>query len=497
MSSWKNCSGCNRCVAQGDKLHVCTFAESGFTLNGSVFPPCGVRYHSGCIRVGEPFTTRLSDGKGLSYPSDLWGMPFICERCTVQANLGRFLQCDNSQDIGLLCLERMRMIDLAHYWAKQTMSKNMRSVRQFSAFLSSFGLPPLLAGNIPHPPVDLSISLGWCMLHKSIQHNPRARHNNRVGFNSLRVLRSGAAAFMAFSCAVLRPSHILRENKRLYGHSFLSFTENVSSQFFNKGMSVRLGTAVIPSKVLFAKHIHWNQTYRLQRLQSGGLSLVEEYILVAAQVAELCGWLGWLRSMECFSLCRGDFRLIRPEHSLREGLPAHTGAVQLSLLPETKSSRSSTADVVIAWCTGSGLQFGNWVTLLFRKMDGLGWTHADSRLFRDPRSHAPWTSRYYRHELLFPLLRLQRDEGDPYLQQFRDDTPGQGFADKFTMFHLLRRGGRTHVTKKRPGCARKADRLEVYSHARWRIINRGKEAVDVHYVEPTLEDRLYLTLLCC
>ncbi len=447
--------------------------------------------------MGEPFTTRLPDQKGLSYPSDLWGMPFICELCTVQANLGRPLQRDNLNDQGLLSLERMRMIDLAHFWAKQTMVKNMQAVRTFSSFLARFDLPPLLAEPVVHPPVDPSIPLAWCMLHKSIQHNPRARKNNRVGFNSLRVLRSGAAAFMAFSCATLRPAHILRENKRLFGHPFLSFTENVSSQFFNKGMSIRLGTAVTPSKVLFAQHIHWNQSYRLRRLQSGPLSFVEQYILVAAQVAELCGWLGWLRSMECFSLQRGDFSLIRPEDSVRAGLPPSTGAVQLSLLPETKSSRSVTADVVIAWCTASGLQFGNWLELLFTKMDALGWTDDDCTLFRDPRTGTPWTSRYYRHELLFPLLRLQRAEGDPYLQQFDDDKPGHRFADKFTMFHLLRRGGRTHVTKQRPGCLRKAERLEVYSHARWRVINRGHEAVDVHYVEPTLEDRLYLTLLCC
>ncbi len=164
----------------------------------------------------------------------------------------------------------------------------MLSVWKFSEFLSSFGIPPLLAGNIPHPPVDLSISLWCCLLHKSIQHNPCARHNNRVGFNSLGVLRSGAAAFMTFSCAVVLRisfSHSLGKQTSIWISLFPLFhRKKCIITVFKKGMSVRLGTAVIPSMVLFAKHIQYD-----------GLSQVEEYILVAAQVAELCGWLNWLR----------------------------------------------------------------------------------------------------------------------------------------------------------------------------------------------------------
>jgi hypothetical protein len=38
--------------------------------------------------------------------------------------------------------------------------------------------------------------------------------------------------------------------------------------------------------------------------------------------------------------------------------------------------------------------------------------------------------------------------------------------------------------------------LEIYLHGRWKFLNRGREAVDLHYIEPTLEDRIYLTLFC-
>ncbi len=91
----------NHCTARCDKVHDCTFAESGFNLNGTTFPASGVRYHSGCICVGEPFTTRLPDGRTviplrfMVHAFHLW----IVYNKTVQANLDRLLQCDNSQDI--------------------------------------------------------------------------------------------------------------------------------------------------------------------------------------------------------------------------------------------------------------------------------------------------------------------------------------------------------------------------------------------------------------
>jgi hypothetical protein len=62
------------------------------------------------------------------------------------------------------------------------------------------------------------------------------------------------------------------------------------------------------------------------------------------------------------------------------------------------------------------------------------------------------------------------------------------------MFHLYRRGGRSHCRRHRPGCLRAATPLEIYLHGRWKFLNRGREAVDLHYIEPTLEDRIYLTL---
>ena len=389
----------------------------------------------------------------------------------------------------------MRLIDLGHYWAASTLRKTVSHLRQFTAFQHSFGIP--FTASLPAaPPVNLSIPLFWCMEHKSIQPSQRAKHAF-VSFGTLRGIRSALSGYTALESAIFRPSRMFRDDhQRLLGVDFVSPTDNLASQLAARGLAARLGTVVTPSKTIHATHIAWNQRYRVRRLSTEpGLSLVQRYFLIAGQVAELFGYLGWLRSGECFTLKREDLILYYPADAAANNLPPGLGAVLLQLLPETKSSRTVEADVVLSWRTSSGLLLGQWVCLLLSTLDQLGFHSPSALLFRDPVSLRPWTSYFYRHQLLFPLLRLQRSAGDAYLSRF-DGSPGNTFADNFTMFHLFRRSGRSHCRRHRVNCLRAATPLEVYLHGRWRFRNTGREAVDLHYVEPTLEDRIYITLLC-
>jgi hypothetical protein len=59
-----------------------------------------------------------------------------------------------------------------------------------------------------------------------------------------------------------------------------------------------------------------------------------------------------------------------------------------------------------------------------------------------------------------------------------------------------RRGTRSHVERHRAGCIRKASPTEVANHGRGHSKNLSREPMVVHYYEPTLEDLLFLTLLC-
>ena len=80
--------------------------------------PCWGAYHSSCIAVGAPFTTRRNDNAGLVFPNVEFWPNFVCEVCTVRSVLGRELTSPGDRQ--LLVLERIRMIDIACSWSSNT-----------------------------------------------------------------------------------------------------------------------------------------------------------------------------------------------------------------------------------------------------------------------------------------------------------------------------------------------------------------------------------------
>lgn len=108
--------GCHQGLLRSTTQHICLFARDGFTQDGRFFVPCGTTYHIGCIKVGEPFRTRLPAGRGLAYPKVVISPSFICEACTVRAQIGGELRKSGGH-LTLLMLERMRLIDQANAWS--------------------------------------------------------------------------------------------------------------------------------------------------------------------------------------------------------------------------------------------------------------------------------------------------------------------------------------------------------------------------------------------
>jgi hypothetical protein len=79
---------------------------------------------------------------------------------------------------------------------------------------------------------------------------------------------------------------------------------------------------------------------------------------------------------------------------------------------------------------------------------------------------------------VYPLLYIQRNRSD------------------LSLAPMYRRGGRSQVTTRRAGCVRAASKAEIAELGRWRTQNRGYESMVEHYNKITLEDRIYITLLC-
>jgi hypothetical protein len=184
--------------------------------------------------------------------------------------------------------------------------------------------------------------------------------------------------------------------------------------------------------------------------------------------------------------------IIKPASGALQNLPLGVGAVLLTLGAETKGQSSKRVDVPLADTFASGITPHYWYLKLmeckekFRWIGGPLFCHANGQR---------WTSSYFKSTHVYPLLHIQRNRRDPSLAPY-DGAPGNRIEAKFYSFGMYRRGGRSQVTMRRAGCVRAESKAEIAEHGRWRTQNRGYYAMSEHYNESTLEDRIYITLLC-
>ena len=474
---------------------TCAFATRGFPLrDGAWATPCGVRYHNECIKVGRPFTSRRSGDAGLRFPVEIKDWPnFICEKCTVRAVLGRELT--KITDWRLLCLERMRVLDMVHAWQIGSHRQYQQKIKIIRQFEQQHGISVLPQTSLTCPPIDPCIPLMWSEEQYSLRpasSRRQATDEGNVAFSTIRQLRSAAAQFQALDLLATNPGKAFVENRsRKMTVQDCRTTDSYSSTLFASGMSARIGNHGKPSQALLERHVRWidedlNQRYMAARTPTAKKELAK------AGLANCSLWLGWLRSSELFGLTFDGTSTIEPQHASMVDLPRGVGAVQYSLLPETKSMRDVTANCVMAYETFGGFSIGKWFHRV-RRCNGLGrdWQTSRQRLFTH-KDGTPWTSRYYRDTYLYPALDEQRRQGDTFLVAF-DGSPGNSIREKFWSLHCYRRGAASHVTKTRQGQYRKANKDQIYEHARWRKQRKG-EAVDILYREWTLRDRIKITL---
>lgn len=113
------------------------------------------------------------------------------------------------------------------------------------------------------------------------------------------------------------------------------------------------------------------------------------------------------------------------------------------------------------------------MSLFLKRLERLGFNQPIDTFFQNLLSEQVWDSQFHWYQHLFSLLSLQRSVGDPYLSRF-DGSPGNGFVDHFTIFHLYRHSGRSHCQRLRTGCCRAATNIEIHTHGRWCMVNRGR-----------------------
>lgn len=443
--------------------------------------------------MGDPFTSRLAKGAGLSFPRvKHWGT-FICELCTVRSVLGRELRLPT--DVDLLMLERMRLIDMACAWASGTHDQYQTKLAVIRGFESKHQFSFLTPPPLPFPPNTVDIPLMWAQTSYSLRPSSRRGDGSAISMNTVRQLRSAASQLLGWEMMIRQPLNTFLDQQQRVLQQGCRATDNYSYSLFSKGMSGRLGTESIPSAPLLFRHVFYmDQVFGTNYSKAATFDAKRRWAL--AGLANVILWLGWLRSGETFALTFDDILVVSPSDGQIYELPHGLGMILLRLLPQTKSNRTTRADVVVAHTTLSGLSPGLWcerVALLFfgTKL----WPSSPGPIFIESDG-TPWTSLFYRTNFVFPCLQQLQAGGDPYLLPFQGE--GNSIADKFWALHMYRRGARSQVSRggTHNNISFKVAKLtQVYEHGRWRK-RRSSEPIDQQYSEWSYADRLYITLFC-
>ena len=327
----------------------------------------------------------------------------------------------------------------------------------------------------------------WAQLLYSAQGHQKDP-DKAIKHNTARAMRSTAALYYSWDLQVAFPGQATKTKDGCLALPYIIPTDELCYTLQQGGMARRLGTQVKPSHALQHKHVKYIND-RLEQRWHATTDPDEKREIACAATANLSLWTSWLRGGEAFALNRKDTTLHPPAEAPLFDLPTGQGFIGYELTPETKSSPSLQVDLEVAYACASGLSLGIWMERLM----SFPASSPDEPLFSSAKN-PKWDSKYFRQNYLWPLLEDMRATGEPSLQ-FVKDVDGQRIKDHFYSCHSYRRGSETACQRKDIGL-RKATAQEIAAQARWRVQNRGKEPVMVHYTEWDLFQRLALTCCC-
>jgi hypothetical protein len=422
---------------------------------------------------------------------------YACELCQVRAVRNAELAW-SAPMVVLLMLEWMRQIDVLNAWTANTFKKYGPYIRWMRTFGQRFGVDPLRTTALTRPLDSTAIPLVWAELLYSLRTLVgRAGERRRILYNTVRGLHSAAAWYHSMHLSYAYPARVMRDCfQRGMILDFVSPTEEALTTLSHPGMARRMGTFAKMSWALSPNHIHMidkglDALWRAARLLG---SLDEMHEIACAGVVNLAAYLGWERSGDIFSSAPDAMEAMHPRDGATRNLPPGIGAVEHTLLTETKSDPTLVADFVVAYTTLSGLSLGTWLERLqsFAPYD-------PETLF--PTSRTPeWTSRHFRVNFAIPILERHRRKGEPTLSMFSDER-GNRMIDKIYSIHSWRRAGRSKVSRvprhdePRPKGSRKASPEEVYEHGHWEK-KQDNESMPRRYNQWDLSDRICVSYVC-
>ena len=389
-------------------------------------------------------------------------------------------------------LERVRILDTVHSWAQSTLSGYQSQIRKVTRFERAHpGLSVLPRTVLSLPPTGSSVTLAWVELDTSVRTLPARgslRERNPV-FDTVRRIRSAVSAYSTLDMVQVAPDgNYFDKGTHRVGPCVP--TDSGGYTLFAKGLSSRIGNNPRPATALLGRHVASLDAWMDSECQRAGGPARRSWAL--AGLASCLLWLGWLRGGEAFNIIQSDLRYILPTNSAECDLPDGVGAL-IIYMGEDKTHRSTSQELVIAYRCLTGLSVGKW----FQRVLSLGlWDPlATEPLFRHPNG-TKWTSYYFRERFLYPGLDLLRQRGDPFLHRYDGTALERTLRYAFWSLHCYRRGARTHCQRSQPDRRhRKASKVQVYEHARWKLSGPPAE-IDAVYRDWTLYDKIKITLLC-
>jgi hypothetical protein len=192
-----------------------------------------------------------------------------------------------------------------------------------------------------------------------------------VAWGTVRGLRSAANQYYSWLYQSTDPkTSVLDDQQRVLRTTGQVPNATLGHSLLTQGMCARRGNAPVPSVELHVQQIAWMDTY-LDQLFGVSHTPEPKRLYARAGLALTGAWLSWLRSGELFGMDWDGNTVIEPEDGPQHGLPSGVGAILWKLLEQTKSNRTSRADVPMAYTTGSGFSLGKWMHRL-REALGVG-----------------------------------------------------------------------------------------------------------------------------
>jgi hypothetical protein len=255
----------------------------------------------------------------------------------------------------------MHMIDMASHWVTKTGHKMKNQLRLLHQFGNRFGVDSRwLYSPPPYPPHGPAIFLCWSIEDYTLKTSGR-QGRNFVGYNGTRGLHSAAYDTDIWSAGLQTGLVLHCDTERILNgnpDSTHGASSHVVTQLTLAGLKHRLGTETTPAQAMLGRHVYWNVSHRIHLICAVDTSRNTKLDLLHANCAEGLTWLGWLCGGKSFSLRWWDITIIKPADSVRAGLPANTGCIQVRLQESTKSDQTKQADIVIAFKSSSSLSLG-------------------------------------------------------------------------------------------------------------------------------------------